>query len=105
MKRIHTLKTRNLCESAKNGGCGECQTSGLAACKTCCGIATPKCAAAAGLAGGPARPAAASQIRNAKEAKRSKASPERPHEHVAFFRCAGQPPGRQKSALPKTDMQ
>ncbi|HCP52091.1 MAG TPA: six-cysteine peptide SCIFF, partial [Ruminococcaceae bacterium] len=27
MKHIQTLETRNLCESAKNGGCGECQTS------------------------------------------------------------------------------
>ena len=27
MKHINTVDTRNLCESAKNGGCGECQTS------------------------------------------------------------------------------
>ena len=27
MKHIKTLNTRNLCESAKKGGCGECQTS------------------------------------------------------------------------------
>ena len=27
MERIKTIETRNLCESAKNGGCGECQTS------------------------------------------------------------------------------
>ena len=26
MERIKTLDTRDLCESAKNGGCGECQT-------------------------------------------------------------------------------
>ena len=26
MERIKTLETRNLCESAKNGGCGECQS-------------------------------------------------------------------------------
>ena len=26
-KHIVTLNTRNLCESAKNGGCGECQTT------------------------------------------------------------------------------
>lgn len=25
MKRIKTLETRSLCESAKKGGCGECQ--------------------------------------------------------------------------------
>ena len=27
MEHIVTLKTRNLCESAAKGGCGECQTS------------------------------------------------------------------------------
>ena len=43
MKRIETLETRNLCESAKNGGCGECQTSCQSACKTSCGIANQKC--------------------------------------------------------------
>ena len=26
MKHIQTLETRNLCESAKNGGCGECNS-------------------------------------------------------------------------------
>ena len=39
MKHINTVDTRNLCESAKNGGCGECQTSCQSACKTSCGIA------------------------------------------------------------------
>ena len=39
MKHIKTLETRNLCDSAKNGGCGECQTSCQSACKTSCGIA------------------------------------------------------------------
>ena len=39
MKHIQTLNTRNLCESAKMGGCGECQTSCQSACKTSCGIA------------------------------------------------------------------
>ena len=43
MKRIKTLETRNLCESAKNGGCGECQTSCQSACKTSCGVANQKC--------------------------------------------------------------
>jgi len=43
MKRIKTLETRNLCKSAKNGGCGECQTSCQSACKTSCGIANQKC--------------------------------------------------------------
>ncbi|BAK99251.1 hypothetical protein OBV_20530 [Oscillibacter valericigenes Sjm18-20] len=43
MERIKTLETRNLCESAKRGGCGECQTSCQSACKTSCGIANQKC--------------------------------------------------------------
>ena len=43
MERIITLETRNLCESAKNGGCGECQTSCQSACKTSCGIANQPC--------------------------------------------------------------
>ena len=42
MKHIQTLETRNLCESAKNGGCGECQTC-QSACKTSCGIANQQC--------------------------------------------------------------
>ena len=43
MKRIKTLNTRNLCQSAKNGGCGECQTSCQSACKTSCGVANQSC--------------------------------------------------------------
>lgn len=43
MKHIKTLETRNLCDSAKNGGCGECQTSCQSACKTSCGIANQQC--------------------------------------------------------------
>ena len=43
MEHIKTLNTRNLCESAKNGGCGECQTSCQSACKTSCGIANQQC--------------------------------------------------------------
>ena len=43
MEHIKTIETRNLCESAKNGGCGECQTSCQSACKTSCGIANQKC--------------------------------------------------------------
>ena len=43
MKHIQTLETRNLCESAKNGGCSECQTSCQSACKTSCGIANQQC--------------------------------------------------------------
>ena len=38
MENIKTISTRNLCESAKNGGCGECQTSCQSACKTSCGM-------------------------------------------------------------------
>ena len=43
MKHIETIETRNFCESAKNGGCGECQTSCQSACKTSCGIANQQC--------------------------------------------------------------
>ena len=43
MKHIQTLNTRDLCESAKNGGCGECQTSCQSACKTSSGIANQQC--------------------------------------------------------------
>ena len=43
MEHIVTLKTRNLCDSAANGGCGECQTSCQSACTTSCGIANQKC--------------------------------------------------------------
>ena len=43
MEHIKTIETRNLCESAKNGGCGECQTSCQSACKTSCGIANQQC--------------------------------------------------------------
>ncbi len=43
MEHIKTIETRNLCESAKKGGCGECQTSCQSACKTSCGIANQQC--------------------------------------------------------------
>ena len=43
MEHIKTIETRNLCESACNGGCGECQTSCQSACKTSCGIANQQC--------------------------------------------------------------
>ena len=43
MKHIISLNTKNLCESEKNGGCGECQTSCQSACKTSCGIANQQC--------------------------------------------------------------
>ena len=43
MKRIETIETRNLAESAQKGGCGECQTSCQSACKTSCGVANQPC--------------------------------------------------------------
>ena len=43
MKRIQTVKTRDLKESAKTGGFGECQTSCQSACKTSCGVANQQC--------------------------------------------------------------
>ena len=42
MKRIVTVNTRNLTESVKKGGCGECQTSCQSACKTSCKSAVRK---------------------------------------------------------------
>ena len=36
MQRIKTLETRDLCQSAKNGGC-------QSACKTSCGVANQAC--------------------------------------------------------------
>ena len=43
MKRIQTLDTRDLAQSAKNGGCGECQTSCQSACKTSCTVGNQVC--------------------------------------------------------------
>jgi len=43
MKRIVTLETRDLKQSEKDGGCGECQTSCQSACKTSCGVANQQC--------------------------------------------------------------
>ena len=43
MNHIQTLETKNLCQSANNCGCGECQTSCQSACKTSCGIANQQC--------------------------------------------------------------
>ena len=43
MKHITTLTTKNLQETVKTGGCGECQTSCQSACKTSCGIANQPC--------------------------------------------------------------
>jgi predicted ribosomally synthesized six-cysteine peptide SCIFF len=47
MKRIQTVETRDLEKSAQHGGCGECQTSCQAACKTSCGVANQQCENAA----------------------------------------------------------
>ena len=43
MKHIKTLTTRDLKESMKKGGCGECQTSCQSACKTSCTIGNLIC--------------------------------------------------------------
>ena len=43
MKRIKTIETRNLENSMKDGGCGECQTSCQSVCKTSCGVANQEC--------------------------------------------------------------
>lgn len=43
MKHIKTLNTRNLKESMKKGGCGECQTSCQSACKTSCTVGNQSC--------------------------------------------------------------
>ncbi len=43
MKRIQTIETRDLEQSAVSGGCGECQTSCQSACKTSCGVANQSC--------------------------------------------------------------
>ena len=43
MTRIKTISTRNLANSAKTGGCGECQTSCQSACKTSCTVGNQSC--------------------------------------------------------------
>ncbi|MDY6285707.1 MAG: six-cysteine ranthipeptide SCIFF [Bilifractor sp.] len=43
MKHIKTLTTRNLQQSVKEGGCGECQTSCQSACKTSCTVGNQTC--------------------------------------------------------------
>ena len=43
MKHIKTLNKANLKDTAKHGGCGECQTSCQSACKTSCTVANQKC--------------------------------------------------------------
>ena len=43
MKHMTTLNSRNLKESMKKGGCGECQTSCQSACKTSCTVGNQTC--------------------------------------------------------------
>lgn len=43
MTHVTTLNKAVLKESAKHGGCGECQTSCQSACKTSCTVANQKC--------------------------------------------------------------
>ena len=43
MRLIQPIETRSLCESAKNGGFGECQTSCQSACKTSCTVGNQSC--------------------------------------------------------------
>ena len=43
MKHIKTLSTRDMKESMKKGGCGECQTSCQSACKTSCTVGNQSC--------------------------------------------------------------
>ena len=43
LKHVKTISTKNLCDSAKYGGCGECQTSCQSACKTSCTVGNLNC--------------------------------------------------------------
>ena len=43
MKHVRTLNTRNLQNTVKKGGCGECQTSCQSACKTSCTVGNQVC--------------------------------------------------------------
>lgn len=43
MKHIQTLQKPCLSQSAKTGGCGECQASCQSACKTSCTVANQSC--------------------------------------------------------------
>lgn len=45
MKHIKSLSTRNLKDSMKKGGCGECKTSCQSACKTSCTVGNQSCEA------------------------------------------------------------
>ena len=43
MEHIKTLNTKNLQNTVKKGGCGECQTSCQSACKTSCTVGNQSC--------------------------------------------------------------
>ena len=43
MKHIMTINKATLVQSAKKGGCGNCQASCQSACKTSCTVANQKC--------------------------------------------------------------
>ena len=43
MEHIKTLNTKNLQNTVKKGGCGECQTSCQSACKTSCTVGNQTC--------------------------------------------------------------
>ncbi len=43
MKHVITINKASLTDSAKSGGCGECQTSCQSACKTSCTVANQLC--------------------------------------------------------------
>ena len=43
MQHIKTLNTKNLQNTVKKGGCGECQTSGQPECKTSCTVGNQSC--------------------------------------------------------------
>ena len=43
MKHIKTLNTKNLQNTVKKGGCGECQTSCQSACKTSYTVGNQSC--------------------------------------------------------------
>jgi len=42
-KHIKTLTVKNLGQTIKSGGCGECQTSCQSACKTSCTVGNQIC--------------------------------------------------------------
>lgn len=43
MKHVKTLNSSCYKETAKHGGCGECQTSCQSACKTSCTVGNQQC--------------------------------------------------------------